>query len=159
MIRKIVLEKQNIKKTGVKEGLNLYEEKNQSHKVNQLYLNETFIGGNEISKDIKKKMSGYKNQDTKKGRINDTCFFITYEETLEKLVVSKMKCYYCNEATKLMHENRRDDKQWTLDRIDNTLCHTSKNTVICCLKCNLEKRCRNDKKFKFSKQMRIIKEN
>ena len=55
MIRKIVLKKQNVKKTGVKKGLNLYEEKNQSHKVNQLYLNETFIGSNEISKDIKKK--------------------------------------------------------------------------------------------------------
>lgn len=158
MIRKIVIKKQNVKKTGVKEGLNLYDEKEQSNKVNQLFLNETFIGAPEISKSIKKKISGYKNQDTRKNRLDNTTF-ITYDETLEKLVVSKLVCYYCTQTTKLMHENRRDEKQWTLDRIDNKLCHSSENTVICCLKCNLQKRCRNDKKFKFSKQMRIIKEN
>jgi len=156
MIRQIILKKENVKKTNCKEGLGFYKETNQPNKVNLLYLNQPFTGSIDISKSIKKKLSGYKNQDTIKNRL-DKKLFITYEEILEKLVVSKMFCHYCTEITKLMHENRRDDKQWTLDRIDNSLCHTNDNTVICCLQCNMQKRCRDDKKFKFSKQMRIIK--
>ena len=56
-----------------------------------------------------------------------------------------------------MYENKREPLQWTLDRIDNDIGHSNDNTVICCLKCNLDRRCINDKKFKFTKQMRLIK--
>ena len=35
--------------------------------------------------------------------------------------------------------------------------HTKENTVISCLKCNLQKRRRDDKKFRFTKQMNLIK--
>lgn len=158
MKRQIILKKENVKKTNCKEGLGLYNEINYINKVNLLYLNQTFAESGEISKSIKKKLSGYKNQDTIKNRL-DKKSFITYEELLEKLVISKMRCHYCTKQTKLLHEYRRDEMQWTLDRIDNSLCHSNDNTVICCLQCNMQKRCRNDKKFKFSKQMRIIKQN
>ena len=57
----------------------------------------------------------------------------------------------------IMYANKREPLQWTLDRIDNNMGHSNKNTVICCLKCNLERRRINDKKFKFTKQMRLIK--
>jgi hypothetical protein len=47
--------------------------------------------------------------------------------------------------------------QWTLDRLDNSIGHHDDNVVICCLKCNLKKRRMDDEKFKFTKQLRVIK--
>ena len=53
----------------------------------------------------------------------------------------------------------REPKQWTLDRIDNDKCHSKDNTVIACLKCNLDRRVTNIDKFKFTKQLNIMKTN
>ena len=57
----------------------------------------------------------------------------------------------------LLYKNVREPKQWTLDRIDNNKPHNTDNVVIACLKCNLERRRRDDKKFLMSKQMKIMK--
>ena len=59
----------------------------------------------------------------------------------------------------LIYENVREPRQWTLDRIDNSIGHNTENVVISCLSCNLKRRTMDDKKFKFSKQMKIIKKN
>ena len=83
--------------------------------------------------------------------------FITYDELLEQLVISKMKCYYCRLPMRLIYTIHRDPTQWTIDRLDNRLGHNSKNIVIACLKCNLERRTRDDKKFLMGKQMKIKK--
>lgn len=56
-----------------------------------------------------------------------------------------------------MYENKREMQQWTLDRLDNSIGHEKNNVVICCLKCNLERRCINDDKFLFTKQFKLIK--
>ena len=85
--------------------------------------------------------------------------FIQESEVLEKLVISKLKCYYCKKKVLLLYENSREPIQWTLDRLNNDMGHTNDNVVICCLKCNLERRCLNDDKFLFTKQMRLIKLN
>ena len=156
MSRKIIIGKE----LEVKKGLDniskeVFVDKNQIPMVNQLYLNQEFKGKVELIKSIKQKISSYKSQDTKKHKLNDN--FITYDQLLEKLVISKLKCHYCRKNTLIMYENKREPLQWTLDRIDNDIGHSSENTVICCLKCNLDRRCLNDKKFKFTKQMRLIK--
>ena len=49
----------------------------------------------------------------------------------------------------LIYENVREPKQWTLDRIDNSIGHNTENVVISCLSCNLKRRTMDDKKFKF----------
>ena len=41
--------------------------------------------------------------------------------------------------------------------LDLELFYNKENVVICCLNCNLKRRTLNDEKFKFTKQMRIIK--
>ena len=123
--------------------------------INQLSLNEDFEGKKELSKCIKQKLNSYKSQDTKKNKLDSK--FISYDEIIEKLVVSKLKCHYCCKDTLMMYENKREPLQWTLDRIDNDIGHSNDNTVICCLKCNLDRRCINDKKFKFTTQMRLKK--
>ena len=135
----------------------LLESKNHISIVNQLFLEQSFNGDNTTKKELHKKINSYKQQDIKKDKNLDG--LISYEELLEKLVLSKLKCYYCRKDVLLLYENNREQKQWTLDRLDNSLGHTKDNVVVCCLKCNLERRCLNDEKFLFTKQMRIIKKN
>ena len=97
-------------------------------------------------------------QDIKKNKFNEEKL-IKIDECIDKLVLSKMKCYYCNQDLLLIYEKVREPTQWTLDRLDNNIGHITENVVICCLKCNLKRRTTDDKKFKFSKQMKIIKKN
>jgi len=105
---------------------------------------------------LKKKLSSYKQQDIKKN-YHDYNNFITLENIIEKLVSCSMKCYYCNANTHILFKNVREESQWTLDRLNNYDEHSNVNTIICCLKCNLQRRRTNSTKFKFSKQMNIIK--
>lgn len=132
-----------------------YLKLNNINTVNRLFLNECFENSVIIKNNIQKKRSSYKSQDIKKSRLTDD--FITYDEVVEKLVISKLNCSYCKKDVVILYENKRDSTQWTLDRIDNELGHSNKNTVISCLKCNLQKRKRNDEKFRFTKQMNLIK--
>ena len=124
--------------------------------LNQLYLNEKFEGSINVEKSIKRKIKGYENQDKKKGIFNRKKI-INYSDLLEILVISKLKCHYCRCDCLLMYDNVREKKQWTLDRIDNDKGHNNDNVVICCLECNLKKGTMDDEKFKFAKQIRIIK--
>lgn len=124
--------------------------------LNQTYLQEKKDKTNIIYREIIKKINGYKNQDIKKQIYNEKKL-ITLEETMEKLVISKLKCHYCLQNTHILYTRNRDETQWTLDRIDNNLCHSNENTVIACLKCNLQRRCQDAKKFTFTKQLRIAK--
>tara|TARA_Y100000389_G_C17468238_1_gene527717 strand:- start:2304 stop:2819 length:516 start_codon:yes stop_codon:yes gene_type:complete len=134
----------------------LNDEKKQVEILNLLYLEQEYEGKKYVDKEINRKLNGYKNQDVKK-EVYDVNYFIKKEELIEKLVVSKLKCYYCKKNCKLMYENVREKMQWTLDRIDNDQGHNKDNVVICCLDCNLKKRTMNDEKFKFTKQMIIVK--
>jgi hypothetical protein len=123
--------------------------------VNRLFLGEKFDGFKDAKREINKKISGYRQQDRKRGKL--TINFICLEDVLERIVASKLKCFYCRERMLLLFNIKKDMKQWTLDRLDNNIGHSKDNVVISCLKCNLDRRCQNDKKFLFTKQMKIIK--
>ena len=102
------------------------------------------------------KIQGYKYQDINKDIFNaDT--LITLEDVLEKLISSKLSCCYCSKPVLVFYKNVREPMQWTLDRIDNDLSHTKENTCIACLKCNLQRRCMDAKKFTFTKKLKINK--
>ena len=109
-----------------------------------------------IKREIDKKLSGYKQQDQLKKRLNiDT--FITLEETLHYLKDSGMQCYYCKQGLWVLYERQREMKQWTLDRKDNTIGHENNNVVISCLECNLKRRRTNQDAFLFTKQLQLVK--
>ena len=130
-----------------------------SHKlIKKICANEDFSGNTFIKKELERKIKSYRAQDIKKDKLNEEKL-IKIDECIDKLVLSKMKCYYCMEDMLLIYENVREPKQWTLDRIDNSIGHNTENVVISCLSCNLKRRTMDDKKFKFSKQMKIIKKN
>tara|TARA_B100000886_G_scaffold339699_1_gene305960 strand:- start:11221 stop:11730 length:510 start_codon:yes stop_codon:yes gene_type:complete len=137
---------------------NILIKENQHKLVKRLCANEDFSGNIFVKKELERKIKSYRAQDIKKHKLNEEKL-IKMDECIDKLVLSKMKCYYCMEDMLLVYENVREPKQWTLDRIDNSKGHITENVVISCLDCNLKRRTMSDKKFKFSKQMKIIKKN
>ena len=137
---------------------NILIKENQHKLVKRLCANEDFSGNIFVKKELERKIKSYRSQDIKKHKLNEEKL-IKMDECIDKLVLSKMKCYYCMEDMLLVYENVREPKQWTLDRIDNSKGHITENVVISCLDCNLKRRTMSDKKFKFSKQMKIIKKN
>ena len=130
--------------------------------LNQAYLNEaTMVNSTcktcEIRQKIKKKITGYKAQDKKwEDRIIKEV--VSEEDVLEKLVAAKLRCKYCAKEMKILYTTSRDPRQWTLDRINNDLGHTSNNTVVSCMACNLQKRRRSDEAFTFTKKLKINKQ-
>lgn len=132
----------------------IFNKLTQVEYLNKLYLEQSYNGISFIKKEVERKLNGYNNQDKKKKKTDK---LITYDECLEKMVISKLKCYYCKENCLIAYENVRENTQWTLDRLNNDMGHSKNNVVICCLKCNLKRGTLNDEKFKFTKQMKIIK--
>ena len=129
--------------------------KNQINEINKIYLEVDTENKSIILREIQNKINSYKHQDIEKNILTDK--LISLEETLEKLVISKLKCFYCKKSLLLIYKYSREESQWTLDRIDNSIGHTNDNTVITCLKCNLEKRKRSHEAFRFTKQLIINK--
>ena len=106
---------------------------------------------------IKSKICSYKNQDIKKNRL-DLDKLITYDETLDLLSSSGLRCHYCADEVYILYEKVRENKQWSLDRINNDIGHNSGNLVIACLECNLKRRRTNKDSFMFTKNMVICRE-
>ena len=109
-----------------------------------------------ISKQIRQKISGYRNQDVLKKKLEKEKL-ITFEETIQLLDDSDLSCYYCKENVYVLYENVRESKQWSLDRLDNDLGHNSGNLVISCLTCNLRRKTMYHERFAFTKQLNIVK--
>ena len=54
---------------------------------------------------IKSKLNGYKNQEVKR-KLFDRELFINYDETIEKIMLSKLRCYYCKKPIKLIFKDK-----------------------------------------------------
>jgi hypothetical protein len=131
----------------------------QCNIISKLYMNldHDVIENREIYiKEITKKISGYKRQDIDK-KIYSKDTFISLEDVIEKLLCSKLKCFYCKCACELIYENILSKHQWTLDRIENDAGHNADNVVICCLECNLKRGTMDSGRFKYGKQLKFKK--
>lgn len=152
----------NIIKNNIFNTNNINSNTYQKNILNKLYLNEDFIEKKLLISELKSKINSYKSQDIKKD-FHEKCNLITFDNVVEKLITSKLKCYYCNKNLLIFFEKVRDNDQWTLDRLNNYDEHTNANTIISCLHCNLQRRRKNSEKFKFTKQLEtkqiIIKKN
>jgi hypothetical protein len=105
---------------------------------------------------LKSKISGYKHQDVTKNMFNETQF-TTLSDVVTLLYDSKSQCCYCHSNVYILYELVRENKQWSLDRIDNNLGHNIGNLVIACLECNLKRRRTNKDSFMFTKNMKLVK--
>ncbi len=112
----------------------------------------------DVRGEIRRKLSGYRAQDVARRRTPASGDEAPDEEgTIEKLLASDLECYYCGRHMKVLYSKARDPLQWTLDRVDNTLSHTVRNTVVACMGCNLQRRRRSAEAFRDVKQMRIVR--
>jgi 5-methylcytosine-specific restriction endonuclease McrA len=123
--------------------------------ISKLYLNVE--DGNVehrrlIIKELTTKISGYKRQDMEKDVFKKD-LFVSLEDVIDKLLCSKLKCFYCKQWCELLYKNVYSKQQWTLDRIDNDVGHSVDNVVISCLECNLKKGTMDSERFKYGKQI------
>jgi RNase P subunit RPR2 len=107
-------------------------------------------------KEIKNKLDGYSRQDAENG-IHDLSAFISLDATIELLLVNTMRCNYCRSCCELIYKDVMAPRQWTLDRVDNDQGHNDGNVILACLACNLQRRTMDAERFKFGKQLRIVK--
>jgi hypothetical protein len=144
--------------------LDTFEWEKQHHIINEMYdsLKSNYVVTTSpdiikiIKNQISNKLSGYKQQDIMK-KVFEKEKIINYGEVIEKLKNCNLKCYYCNENVYLLYKFVREMKQWSLDRINNDIGHTSENVFISCLECNLKKRTKNSDSYLFTKQLKINK--
>jgi uncharacterized protein YeeX (DUF496 family) len=108
------------------------------------------------SKEIQRKINGYKSQDIDK-KILDETKFATFKNVIDLLFQVNNKCFYCKENVAILYEYVREPKQWTLDRLDNDFGHNHDNVVIACLSCNLRRKTMYHERFVFTKQLHIVK--
>lgn len=126
--------------------------------INCMYLDQLSVQDPEtiLKREINKKIKGYKNQDVLKSFF-DINYFISLDQVIEKLMLCKIKCFYCSEKCELLYKNSFAKKQWTLDRIDNDQGHNRDNVVICCLECNVKRGDMNSDRFKRGKEIKIVR--
>jgi hypothetical protein len=108
--------------------------------------------------EINKKIYGYKQQDIIKKLLDETQF-INFDSIINKMVECELKCYYCADKMNVLYDISREMKQWSVDRIDNYKGHNLNNFFLACLDCNLKRRRRNDDKFLFTKQLKLVKKD
>jgi tRNA A37 methylthiotransferase MiaB len=109
-----------------------------------------------IEKEIDTKIGGYRSQDIKKG-LYDEIEFVDKATVLDLMLGCQNACYYCRQPVKIAYETSREPKQWSLERIDNSIGHTKNNVVIACLHCNLTRKTMYHERFAFTKQLTISK--
>ena len=108
-------------------------------------------------REIRAKLDGYARQDKENGMIDELSTIISLDATIEMLLISKLRCAYCRECCELIYKDVMAPRQWTLDRVDNDRGHSDNNVVIACLACNLQRRTMDAERFKFGKQLRVVK--
>jgi len=111
-----------------------------------------------IQNQIKAKIQGYHQQDIKK-KLYDEMNFVTFDKVLELLYTCKNTCYYCREPVIILYEYVRDNKQWSIERRDNSYGHNCDNIEIACLQCNICRKTMNEERYLFTKQLNIIKQS
>ena len=124
--------------------------------INCLYLEQHIENKIVMKREITKKINGYKNQDIRKSLL-DIDKIISLDQVIERLMESKLKCFYCRENCELLYKDVLSKKQWTLDRIDNNLGHNYDNVVICCLECNVKRGNMDSERFKRGKEIKIVR--
>ena len=133
-----------------------YKHRMQIELINKLFLGEEITHSKLLKQTITKKISGYKSQDIQK-QLFDVNWFISLDDVMEYLVNSQLNCFYCHEICELLYKDCLTKKQWTLDRIDNSMGHNRDNVVICCLECNIKRGDMDYERFKRGKEIKIVR--
>lgn len=104
---------------------------------------------------VRRKISSYKSQDMEKELFNKD-LFVSFQDVMDLFKSADLRCYYCKEVVQVLYEHVREPKQWTLERLDNSLGHNRDNVVLACLSCNLRRRCMASERYVSTKAMATI---
>jgi hypothetical protein len=148
MMKKVLKEPTIIKKREVSQSWS-FSYDDQLSLVNGLDETNTDDASKAIFSEINKKISGYKQQDKKKG-VYEEQVFIDLVDVIEKLRECLLRCHYCSKEMLVLYDMSRESRQWSVDRIDNDKGHNMGNYHLACLECNLKRRRTNDEKFLLS---------
>jgi hypothetical protein len=155
MMKKVLKESIIIKKRDVSQAWD-FSYDDQLNLINDLDETNVDDASNAIFREINKKISGYKQQDKKKGVYDETSF-IELVDVIEKLRECELHCHYCKQEMLILYDMSRESRQWSVDRIDNDKGHNMGNYHLACLECNLKRRRTNDEKFLMSKSFTFHK--
>ena len=117
------------------------------------YLTEN---GPLIQSQIMDKIRGYKHQDSLKGLLDDA-FLVDYSYVYDLLCQSRLKCFYCHIDCMVLYSHVREPRQWTLDRLDNSIGHNRDNVEITCLDCNIRRGTKNFERYLETKKLNNIR--
>ena len=97
---------------------------------------------------ITSKIHNYLSADRNSGRLSRDYkrdkYYVDHKWIENALVICNYKCHYCCDTLIVEGFEGHNNKQFTLDRIDNKLPHYKSNCVIACLECNVK---RNNKEY------------
>jgi hypothetical protein len=108
-----------------------------------------------IHQQIKNKLHSYRYQDIDKD-ILDNEHMMDLSGVLCKLQECNYTCYYCKSPVLILYENVREPRQWTLERLNNTLGHISGNVEIACLSCNLRRKTMKPERYLMTKNIKTV---
>lgn len=154
-MKTIIYNTSNIRKKSI-DNQDVYDFNNHIEYITYIVNDISFCHRHYIESEIKCKLSSYKQQDKIKRKFNDE-LYISYNCLINKIADSKLKCYYCNKDMLLVYKTKKNKRQWSLERFDNSKGHYSENTCICCLDCNLKRRDSNHEYYKLYKTIEIKK--
>lgn len=158
MDSKIIKLKNNSDNRSIIENLNIDDSYYDSITQSQIIIdsdnnNDVY---KKILKQIQSKINSYKNQDKKK-KIFSPDKFVDIDFILNLLKENEFKCYYCKNNVKILYKLVRESSQWSIERINNEFGHNKDNVTIACLDCNLKRKTMYHERFKFTKQLNIVK--
>ena len=159
--KKIIIEKEKSQKKSINTicfDESLYDLDKQIEFVKNLDDNKILYPEiyKNFNQQIKTKINSYKSQDKIK-QLYDESLFIDLEYILNLLNEVDFKCYYCNNFVKIFYKHVRESDQWSIERIDNNFGHNKNNVTIACLNCNLKRKTMYHERFKFTKQLQVVK--
>ena len=134
------------------EGVQEKEKEEQEEEKKQINKKKTIM-----LRELRRKIEGYRHQDILKN-IFDSAKFVDMDHVLQLLRDCNEKCFYCKESVKILYDVARDPMQWTLERIYNERGHNKDNVEIACLSCNIKRRTMFYEKYRFTKQVKFVKE-
>lgn len=122
------------------------------------YVADIFNISDLVRREINKKIGGYKAQDNMK---NIYCEekFIDYDFVINLLNNSSLKCFYCKKNAYILYDVVREPRQWTIERLNNSMGHNKDNVEIACLTCNLRRCTMFYERYLITKQLKIVKCN
>jgi len=126
--------------------------------IDEIYKNEIIHKDHcsFIIQQIHQKIYGYKSQDIHKNKLEPEKL-VCLDNVIHLMIEKSNMCHYCKEPVRLLYENVREPKQWTLDRINNDFGHNNDNIFLACLSCNLRRRTMYHERYVFTKQLTITK--